>query len=73
MVSKRVHQLQIKDMYINNSINICGAFGLQNKIIPRYNLGLSCEIILAMTNYPMIIYLGLSCGVESHEPNTLQI
>ena len=26
-----------------------------------------------MTNYHMIIYLELSCGVESHEPNTLQI
>ena len=26
-----------------------------------------------MTNYPMIIHLGLSCEVRSHEPNTLQI
>ena len=47
-------------------------FGFQDKII------LSCEINLvigglAMTNYPMIIHLRLSCGVESHEPNRLQI
>ena len=38
------------------------------KIIPRYNLGLSCGIILvvgglAKTNYLMIIHLGLSCGI----------
>ena len=26
-----------------------------------------------MTNYPMIIHLGLSCGIESHELNTLDI
>ena len=36
--------------------------GCQDKVIPRYNLGLSCEIIsfshrgLAKTNYPMVIH-----------------
>ena len=53
-------------------------FGFQDKIMPRYNLGMSCEIILvmgglAMANYPMIIHLRLSCEVESHEPIILQI
>ena len=53
-------------------------FGFLNKIISRYNLGLSYEIILAigglaMTNYLMVIHLGLNYGIESHEPNTLYI
>ena len=52
-------------------------FGCQDKIIPRYNLELNREIILVIgvskTNYFIIIYLGLSCKIESNEPNTLQI
>ena len=53
-------------------------FGFLDKLIPRYNLGLSWEIILvigglAMTNYLMIIHLELNCGIKSHEPNTQHI
>ena len=51
-------------------------FDFQDKIILRYNLGLNCDISLAirglaMTNYPMIIHVVLSCGIEYNETNTL--
>ena len=52
-------------------------FGLLDKIVPRYNLRLNCEIILvgelAITNYHMIIGLGLSREIQSHESNTIHI
>ena len=52
------------------------------KIISQLNPRLYLDIIvswkpntrrLTIINYPMIIHLGLSCEIESHEPNTLQI
>ena len=52
-------------------------FGLLDKIIMRCSLGLSCEIILVggggLTNYHMIIHVGLSCEIQSHEPNIIRI
>ena len=48
-------------------------FGFLDKQVLRYNLRLSCDIILVgidyMTNYHIIIYLGLSCEIQSHELN----